>query len=157
MKKKIKDNKKYIIVELIPTAISPDKGLLAQISAIKLEGLKLIDRFDYRLDFKYIDNPYVLRMIDYDKDKFNYLDSSSELVNKFREWCGSLDLFIIDNLYTNNYLKDFKNKKVNIFSYLDIDNDDQAIDKMIEKYKLEKSNYIVDLLYEALIYESNNR
>lgn len=66
-------------------------------------------------------------------------------------------MFIIDNLYTNNYLKDFENKKVNIFSYLDIDNDDQAIDKMIEKYKLEKSNYIVDLLYEALIYESNNR
>lgn len=157
MKNRLNDNKKYVIVELIPTAISPEKGPLAQISAIKLKGLKLIDRFDYRLDFKYIDNPYVLNMIDYDKDKFNYLDSPSELVNKFSKWCKGFDLFIIDNLYTNNYLKDLKNKKVNIFSYLDIDNDDQAIDKMIEKYKLEKSNYIVDLLYEALIYESNNR
>lgn len=157
MKKKLNDNKKYVIVELIPTAISPDKGPLAQISAIKLKGLNLVDRFDYRLDFKYIDNPYVLKMVDYDKDKFNYLDNSEEMVNKFSEWCGNLDLFIIDNLYTNNYLKGLKNKKINIFSYLDIDNDDQAIDKMIEKYKLEESNYIVDLLYEALIYESNNR
>ena len=31
------------------------------------------------------------------------------------------------------------------------------IDDIIEKYNLEPSNYIVDLLYEALIYESNNK
>ncbi len=34
---------------------------------------------------------------------------------------------------------------------------DEIIDDIIEKYNLEPSNYIVDLLYEALIYESNNK
>ena len=32
---------------------------------------------------------------------------------------------------------------------------DNIIDEIIEKYNLENSNYIVDLLYEALIYENN--
>ena len=32
---------------------------------------------------------------------------------------------------------------------------DNIIDEIIEKYNLENSNYIVDLLYEALIYEYN--
>ena len=34
---------------------------------------------------------------------------------------------------------------------------DNIIDEIIKKYNLEPSNYIVDLLYEALIYESNNK
>ena len=55
-KKKITENKKYIILEIIPTAISPEKGPIAQLSALKLEGLNLIDRFDYRLNEKIIYN-----------------------------------------------------------------------------------------------------
>ena len=31
------------------------------------------------------------------------------------------------------------------------------IDELIEKYNLEPSNYIVDLMLEALINESNNK
>ena len=37
---------KYIIVEIIPTHSKAEKGTIAQISALKLEGLKLIDRFE---------------------------------------------------------------------------------------------------------------
>ena len=39
----------YIIVEVIPTHSKAEKGTIAQLSALKLEGLKLLDRFDYRL------------------------------------------------------------------------------------------------------------
>ena len=44
------DEKKYIILEIIPTAVDPKKGEIAQLSALKLNGLNLIDRFDYRLN-----------------------------------------------------------------------------------------------------------
>ena len=39
------------------------------------------------------------------------------------------------------------------YSQSHIENDDLAIDKIISKYNLEPSNYIVDLLYEAIIQE----
>ena len=38
-----------------------------------------------------------------------------------------------------------------------MDFSDDVIEEVIDKYKLEPSNYIVDLLYEALIFESNNK
>ena len=41
--------KKYIILELIPTASTKEKGDIIQLSALKLEDLNLIDRFDYTL------------------------------------------------------------------------------------------------------------
>ena len=47
---------KYIIVEIIPTNSNSDKGFIAQISALKLEGIKLLDRFDYRVEEKLIES-----------------------------------------------------------------------------------------------------
>ena len=47
---------KYIIVEVIPTHSKAEKGIIAQISALKLEGLKLLDRFDYRVKDELIEN-----------------------------------------------------------------------------------------------------
>ena len=105
------DEKKYIILEIIPTAVDPKKGEIAQLSALKLNGLNLKD----------------------------------------------YDLLIIDNEYTANYLEDIENKKESIFKYLKMDFSDDVIEEVIDKYKLEPSNYIVDLLYEALIFESNNK
>ena len=157
MKNKIEKLKKYIIVEIIPTAISPEKGPGAQISALKLDGLTLIDRFDYRLEENLIYNQDILRMINYDKDKFTYLDSNNRIIEEFKNWSEGLDLLIIDNLYTNNYLKSLKNKKKDIFSYLNLEYSNEVIDEVKKKYNLEDSDYIVDLLYEALIYESNNK
>ena len=147
---------KYVIVELIPEAISPDKGNLVQISALKLEDLKLIDRFDYRINEDKISNSDIKEIVSYDKDLFTYLDSTDELISKFQEWCDDLDILILDNQYTNNFLANIKNKKESISSVLGMDYSDDFIDLIIKKYKLEPSNYIVDLLYEALIYESNN-
>lgn len=150
-------NKNYIIVEIIPTASNPKYGVIAQLSALKLNGLVLKERFDYRLKEEKIPNQDILRMINYDKEDFKYMDSSEEIMNQFQEFIGDYDLLIIDNSYTKKYLEKIKNKKESIFKYLHMRFSDNVIDRMIKKYQLEKSNYIVDLLYEALIFESNNK
>lgn len=149
--------KKYVILEIIPTALDPKKGEIAQLSALKLNGLNLIDRFDYRLNDDKIKIEDIKNMISYDKDSFNYVDSKEEILTKFQNFIEDYDLLIIDNEYTANYLEDIENKKESIFKYLKMDFSDDVIEKVIEKYKLEPSNYIVDLLYEALIFESNNK
>lgn len=151
------DKKKYVILEIIPTALDPKKGEIAQLSALKLNGLNLIDRFDYRLNDDKIKIEDIKNMISYDKDSFNYVDSKEEILTNFQEFIEDYDLLIIDNEYTANYLEDIENKKESIFKYLKMDFSDDVIEKVIDKYKLEPSNYIVDLLYEALIFESNNK
>ena len=78
-------------------------------------------------------------------------------MDKFKKWSKGLPLLIIDNTYTYNFLEDIDNEKKSIFTYLGLEYSDDVIDKVIQKYNLKPSNYIVDLLYEALIYESNNR
>lgn len=151
------NDKKYVILEIVPAAISPDKGPIIQLSALKLKGLNLIARFDYRLNEDKVPLKQLIDIINYDKEAFTYLDSHTEIVNKFKRFIGDLELFIIDNNYTNNYLKDFSNKKSSILKLLNLEYSDDVIDKIITKYNLTPSNYIVDLLYEALIYESNNK
>lgn len=151
------DEKKYIILEIIPTAVDPKKGEIAQLSALKLNGLNLIDRFDYRLNDDKIKIEDIKNMISYDKDSFNYVDSKEEILTNFQEFIEDYDLLIIDNEYTANYLEDIENKKESIFKHLKMDFSDNVIEEVIDKYKLEPSNYIVDLLYEALIFESNNK
>lgn len=147
------NGKKYIILEIIPTAVDPSKGFIAQISALKLSGYIIEDRFDYRLEESKVGNPYVLEMMNYDKDKFQYENNSKNILDKFIKWIEDYDLLIIDNQYTINFLESIENKKESIFLYLDMDYSDDVIEKIINKYKLEKSNYIVDLLYEALIFK----
>lgn len=151
------DEKKYIILEIIPTAVDPKKGEIAQLSALKLNGLNLIDRFDYRLNDDKIKIEDIKNMISYDKESFNYVDSKEEILTNFQKFIEDYDLLIIDNEYTANYLEDIENKKESIFKYLELDFSDDVIERVIDKYKLEPSNYIVDLLYEALIFESNNK
>lgn len=146
-------NSKYVILELIPTSIKKENGVLVQLSALKLDGIKLLDRFDYRLNEEKVPLKDFIDMCSYDKESFIYLESTDEILGKFQEWIGDLPLLIIDNIYTRNYLQGISNLKESVFGYLDIKNDDNAIDTMISKYHLEPSNYIVDLIYEALIQE----
>lgn len=154
--KKVDDNKEYIIVEIIPTTPNPETGEIIQISALQLRGMNLMSRFDYRLDLEKIVIPDLARMLNYDLENFNYLSSGKAILNKFKEWAKDTDLLIIDNEYTKRYLNDLSNKKESVFKYLDLEYSDDIIDKVIKKYNLEPSNYIVDILYEALIYQSNN-
>lgn len=148
--------KKYIILELIPTASTKEKGDIIQLSALKLEELKLIDRFDYRLIEEKIPLTELKEMISYDKEKFIYKNETAEILEEFKNWSEDLPLLILNNSYTLDYLKELNNKKEDISDYIKIPFSDDIIDKIIEKYNLQPSNYIVDLLYEALIYESNN-
>ena len=150
------NKKEYIIVEIIPTHPDPNKGQIAQLSALKLKGLKLIDRFDYRLKNELINNVYIEEMINYDRENFIYENSTKEILDEFKKFIKKDLLLIIDNDYTNDYLKNITNEKESIFKYLNTYFYDDVFNELIEKYHLEKSNYIVDLLYEALIYESNN-
>ena len=144
-----KDN--YIILEVIPTALTKEKGDLIQLSAIKANGLKIVDRFDYRLNEDKIWIKDFLKMIDYDKNAFTYKDSTEEILNDFKEWVEDYPLLILDNVYTKNFIEDIPNKKESILTYLDKEYNDNIINELIEEFELEPSNYIVDLLFESLI------
>jgi len=148
---------KYVIVELIPTSLNPEKGEIIQLSALKIDDLKLIDRFDYRIVDSKVPLDSMLEMISYDKDKFIYKDSKEEIVKDFIKWIEDYKLLFMDNQYNLAYLNDIKNEKESIFNHLNMKYHDNIIDDIMTKYNLEPSNYIVDLLYEALIYESNSK
>lgn len=148
---------KYIILEIIPSHSDSNKGIVLQIQALKLEGLELLDRFDYRVNEELIENKDILDMLSYDKDSFIYIDNPVEMINKFREFIEDLPLLIINNQYTLDYLKEIENKKESIFKYLNLKISDDVFTILIDKYKLQSSNHLVDLLYEALIYESNKK
>lgn len=146
-------DKKYIILEIIPTSSNPKIGDIAQLSALKVDGIKLEERFDYRLDKSLINISDILNMINYDNDSFKYVKKTKTIMNKFKKFIGDMPLLIIDNEYTRNYLKDLNNEKYSVFEYLGIDVTFDAFDELIRKYNLKPSNYLVDLLYEALIME----
>ena len=148
---------KYIIVEIIPTHSDSEKGFIAQISALKLNGIVLEDRFDYRVSSKLIENEDLKRIISYDKDMFQYIDNTVFIKEKFKKWVEDYPLLIIEESYTPSYLKDLPNNKELIYPYLNMEYSLDIFDKIMEKYALEPSNHLVDLLYEAIIQEGNNK
>lgn len=145
---------KYIIIEIIPTTSQKETGDLVQISALKLHGLQLIERFDYRLNPAKIQIPDLVRLTSYDKENFIYLESTEQLLKTFSIWSGGLPLLILDNAYTKSYLKDLPNLKLSICPFLKTEYQDNIIETLIQKYQLEPSNYIVDLLYESILKEN---
>ena len=148
---------KYIIVEILPTHSQKEKGFIAQISALKLEGIKLIERFDYRVEDKFIENEDLRNMIQYDKKSFTYVNNIYFILEKFKQWSKGYPLLIIENDYTRRYLDELDNSKELVYPYLNLDYTDDVFDKIREKYKLEPSDHLVDLIYEAIIYEGNNK
>ena len=148
---------KYIIVEVIPTSSNSENGFIAQISALKLEGIKLLDRFDYRVENKLIENEDLKRMISYDKEMFNYVDNIYFITEKFKRWAKDYPLLIIEDNYTTKYLEELDNTKELIYPYLNMEYSLDVFDKIMTKYKLQPSNHLVDILYEAIIYEGNNK
>lgn len=147
---------KYVILELIPSHSNSKCGNIIQLQALKLDGIKLIDRFDYRLNEELIDNNDLKQLINYDKEMFNYTSDKDKIMREFIKWIDKLPLLIIDNYYTLDYLKEVNNKKESVFKHLNLKLSDDVFEQLIKKYQLEPSNHIVDLLYEAIIEESNN-
>ena len=148
---------KYIIVEIIPTHSNKEKGFIAQISALKLEGIKLIDRFDYRVEDRLIENEDLGNMIKYDKKSFTYVDNIYFIIEKFKKWAKDYPLLIIEEGYTKDYLSELENKKELIWPYLNMEYEVDNFAKIMKKYNLEPSDHLVDLLYESIIYEGNNK
>lgn len=147
---------KYIIVEIIPTSSNPSTGDIIQISALKLDGLSLLDRFDYRLDKNKLPIPEMLSWISYDEELFTYKDNAKTILEEFANWSEKLPILILDETYTLAYLSSLSNQLIPILPFLDETYSTDIIDKLIIKYKLEPSNYIVDLLYECLIQKLGN-
>lgn len=148
---------KYIIAEIIPTRSDPKEGFIAQISALKLDGIKLEDRFDYRVEDKFIESEDLKQMISYDKKSFTYVNNIYFIIEKFKQWAKDYPLLILEDKYTKKYLKEMKNSKELVYQYLDMEYEPRVFDKIIDKYNLELSDHLVDLVYEAIIYEGNNK
>ena len=149
--------KEYIIVEIIPNHSNSKIGFIVQLQALKIKEQKLIRRLDLRVNDSLIENQDLREMISYDKDMFTYYNDKVSIMKEFEKFIGKDKLIIIDNFYTKDYLNSIKNKKESVFSYLDMVYSDDVFDKLINKYQLEPSNHLVDLLYEALVFEQNNR
>jgi len=150
------DKDKYIIVEVIPTHSKSSNGFIAQISALKIDNLKLIDRFDYRVEDHFIENDQLRELIQYDKKSFTYVDNIYFIIEKFKQWVRDYPLLLLEGNYTTDYLKEIPNKKELVYKYLDLEYNDEVFNKLIDKYKLAPSDHLVDLVYEAIIFESNN-
>ena len=147
---------KYIIVEIIPTHSKAEKGFIAQLSALKLEGIKLLDRFDYRVKDHLIENEDLLKYIQYDKKAFTYVDNTNFIIEKFKQWSREFPLLIIEDTYTLDYLKELDNPKELIYPHIHMEYEEDVFNKIVEKYKLDWSDHLVDLLYEAIIYSKND-
>lgn len=149
------EKEKYIILELIPSHSNSKHGKIVQLQALKLDGLKLIDRFDYRLKEELIENNDLLNLISYDKEMFTYVDDN--ILDEFKLFSKDLPLLIIDNDYTKDYLSNLSNSKESVFDYFNLKVDDNVFSDLVTKYNLKPSNHFVDLLYEAIILESNKK
>ena len=139
---------RFIILELIPTSSNPDNGEIVQLSALKINGMQLEDRFDYRLKEELIPYKSFIEVISYDKEQFTYVDSTKIIIDDFKKWINDIPLLIMNNKYTKDYLENIFNKKESIFDYLNISNTDDVIDKIMNKYNIEPTNHVVDILYE---------
>lgn len=148
---------KYIIVEVIPTHSDNEKGFIAQISALKLDGIKLEDRFDYRVDDKFIENDYLRELIQYDKKQFTYVNNIYFIIEKFKQWAKDYPLLLLEEEYTKKYLSEMNNHKELVYPYFDLEFDNEIFNKIIDKYHLQHTEHLVDLVYEAIIYEGNNK
>ena len=126
-----------------------------QVIIIEREYKKIGDNL-YYLD-ELIENKDLRDLIQYDKQSFTYIDNPYFILEKFKSWVQDLPLLIIEDSYTLDYLKELNNKKELIYPYLNMKHSYDIFNKIIKKYHLEPSNHLVDLLYEAIIYESNNK
>ena len=92
--------------------------------------------------------------IQYDKNMFNYVDNIYFIPEKFKQFVEDLPLLVLDDTYTLDFLSYLDNKKELVYPYLDIEFSLDVIDRLKDKYNLEDSNHLVDLIYESLIFNT---
>lgn len=145
--------KEYIIVEIIPSHSQACFGYIVQLQALKVRDDNIIGRLDLRLEEDLINNYDLIRMTSYDKEMFKYTRKRNTILEDFKKFIGDDKLLIIDNAYTEDYLSEIENKKESVFKYMELQFSEEVFDEMKEKYGLAPSEHIVDLLYEALMFE----
>jgi len=145
----------YVIVEIIPSHSKAYFGYIVQLQALKIKDDVIIDRLDLRLDESLVNNYDLLNMTSYDKEMFKYTKKRNTILEDFKKFIDDDKLLIIDNDYTEAYLEEIDNKKESVFKYMNLEYTDDVFDIMIDKYNLVPSNHLVDLLYEALMFEKN--
>ena len=149
--------KEYVIVEIIPSHSQASLGFIVQLQALKIKEDKIINRLDLRIDNSLINNPTLLNMVSYDNDMFTYTKNTNYILDEFTKFIEDKKLLIIDNNYTKDYLSNIKNIKESVFKYLDMEFSDEVFDQVINKYGLQPTNHLVDLLYEALMFEKSDK
>ena len=95
-------------------------------------------------------------MISYDKDNFIYTDNPDLILSEFKKWSGDLPIMLIEKDYTKEYLASLNNKMELVYPYLEVEYNYDVFNTIMNKYQIEASNYLVDIIYEAIILESNN-
>ena len=93
----------------------------------------------------------------YEKENFTYVDNIYFIIEKFKHWAKDYPLLLMEDSYTFDYLKDISNQKELIYPYLNMEYSLDVFEKILKKYPIQPSNHLVDILYEAIIYEGNNR
>lgn len=142
---------KYIILEIIPTNYRSKNGIIIQLSALKIEGLKLIERFDYRLKDEALPIIEMKDWINYDSASFTYVNTEQDIMDNFKQFNDNLPILILDNIYTKEFIESINSNINCILDYLEMEYSENIVDEIINKYHLEPSEHIVDLLYEALM------
>lgn len=140
---------KYIIVEIIPTTRHKNTGDIAQLCAIKNDN-DIISNLNLRLNLEKIQVPDILNMVNYDKEKFEYLSTTNKILDKFKKWSKNYKLIIIPNEYTIDYLNDLENEKISVCEILKINFSDNLINDIINKYNLDLNDEIVEIMYKAI-------
>lgn len=140
---------KYVIVEIIPTTRKKDTGNIAQLAALKIDN-DIVSSINLRLNKEKIQIPDILNMINYDNDNFEYLNSTSKILEKFKKWSKGYKLIIIPNDYTLDYLSDLDNEKISICEIFNIEFSDNIINYIVNKYNLQLNNDIVGIIYKAI-------
>ena len=133
--------KEYIILEIIPSTSKRETGNILQIQALKLNDLKLLDRFDYRLDIP-INNPDLLNMISYDKENFTYVKDEKKLIKCYEE--------LVHVIEDNPKSKDLKTLKDYVKKYENNDLKIVSIRTYYNKYTLQYNNMIKKFPYNII-------
>ena len=87
---------------------------------------------------------------------FTYVDNIYFIIEKFKRWAEDLPILIIEDNYTPNYLSELDNSKELIYPYIDMEFSNDVFTKIMDKYKIEPTNHLVDILYEAIIFKKED-
>ena len=146
----------YVIVEIIPNKSKRELGgSIEQVSCIKIKDLFFIDTLYLRHNLAYIENPDIVKMLDYGHDYFETTNYVNEVETRFKKYIGNTPLLIMDNEYTQNYLKDYPNEKKSIFEELGVKEHSNVFEELMKLYGIEPTDDLVTILYEALIGKHN--